>query len=162
MAPPAQTPTLMPLIPLAKGSVLFPGSVLRIPVPSSRGDIPAMLSNVYARASKGSRRVDEVPVVCVPITSPLLSNRGQLLLANDPDKYNELLEADAVNIKKEKLYGYGVTAKITGIQGQNSGEFSLLVQGISRVTVSYFLFLYQSSFLFIKRLFLPMTVFILL
>ncbi|KAK7927034.1 ATP-dependent protease la 2 [Apiospora marii] len=135
MAPPAPTPTLMPLIPLAKGSVLFPGSVLRIPVPSSRGDIPAMLSNVYARASKGSRRVDEVPVVCVPITSPLLSSRGQLLLASDPDKYNELLEADAANIKKEKLYGYGVTARITAIQGQNSGEFSLLVQGTSRVSI---------------------------
>ncbi|KAK7958176.1 Lon protease-like protein 2 [Apiospora saccharicola] len=135
MAPPVQTPTLMPLIPLAKGSVLFPGSVLRIPVPSSRGDIPAMLSNVYARASKGSRRVDEIPVVCVPITSPLLSSRGQLLLANDPDKYNELLEADTAIIKKENIYGYGVTAKITAIQGQNSGEFSLLVQGISRVAV---------------------------
>ncbi|KAK8060453.1 Lon protease 2- peroxisomal [Apiospora saccharicola] len=124
MAPPVQTPTLMPLIPLAKGSVLFPGSVLRIPVPSSRGDIPAMLSNVYARASKGSRRVDEIPVVCVPITSPLLSSRGQLLLANDPDKYNELLEADTAIIKKENIYGYGVTAKITAIQGQNWGSLA--------------------------------------
>lgn len=147
MAPPAQTPTLMPLIPLAKGSVLFPGSVMRIPVPSSRGDIPAMLSNVYARASKGSRRVDEIPVVCVPLTSPLLSSRGQLLLANDPDKYNELLEAATANIKRENIYGYGVTSKITAIQGQNSGEFSLLVQGISRVTVSYCQVLLRSSFL---------------
>ncbi|KAK8052111.1 ATP-dependent protease la 2 [Apiospora rasikravindrae] len=135
MAPPAQSVTMMPFIPLAKGSVLFPGSAIRIPVPSSRGDIPAMLSNVYARASRDSVRVDQIPVVCVPITSPLLSRRGQLLLANDPEKYNELLEADTTNIKKEKLYGYGVTAKITAIQGQNSGEFSLLVQGISRVSV---------------------------
>ncbi|KAK7997960.1 hypothetical protein PG989_006000 [Apiospora arundinis] len=119
MAATAQ-PALMPVIPLAKGSVLFPGSVLRIPVPSSRGDIPAMLSNVYARASKGSTHVDQIPVVCVP-------------LATDPEKHPDL--PDAVNIKKENLFGYGVMSKITGIQGQNSGEFSLLVQGISRVFV---------------------------
>ncbi|KAK8118899.1 uncharacterized protein PG998_003525 [Apiospora kogelbergensis] len=113
-------PALMPVIPLAKGSVLFPGSVLRIPVPSSRGDIPAMLSNVYARASKGSTRVDQIPVVCAP-------------LASEPEKHPELPDADI--IKKENIYGYGVMSKITGIQGQNSGEFSLLVQGIGRVSV---------------------------
>lgn len=134
MAPPAQS-AMMPVIPLTKGSVLFPGSVLRIPVPSSRGDIPALLSGVYTRASKGSRRVDQIPVVCVPLNSPLLSRRGQLLIANDPAKYNDLLEADSANIRKDKLFGYGVTAKITGIQGQNGGEFNLLVQGISRVAV---------------------------
>ncbi|KAH8680877.1 ATP-dependent protease La 2 [Xylariales sp. PMI_506] len=125
----------MPIIPLTKASVLFPGSVLRIPVPSSRGDIPALLSNVYTRASKGSRRVDQIPVVCVPLNSPLLNRRGQNLISGDPSKYDELLEADSVNIKKDKLFGYGVTAKITGIQGQNGGEFNLLVQGISRISV---------------------------
>lgn len=134
MAPPIQS-AMMPIVPLTKGTVLFPGSVLRIPVPSSRGDIPALLSNVYTRASKGSRRVDQIPVVCVPLSSPLLSRRGQLLIANDPDRYQDLLIADSANIRKDKLFGYGVTAKITGIQGQNGGEFSLLVQGISRVSV---------------------------
>ncbi|KAI0132487.1 lon protease 2 [Xylariales sp. AK1849] len=134
MAPPVQS-AMMPVIPLTKGSVLFPGSVLRIPVPSSRGDIPALLSNVYTRASKGSRRVDQIPVVCVPLSSPMLSRRGQLLIANDPEKYNELLEADSTNIRKDKLFGYGVTAKVTGIQGQNGGEFNLLVQGIGRVSL---------------------------
>ncbi|KAH6659356.1 Lon protease-like protein 2, peroxisomal [Truncatella angustata] len=134
MAPPVQS-AVMPVIPLTKGSVLFPGSVLRIPVPSSRDDIPALLASVYARASKGSRRVDQIPVVVVPLSSPLLSRRGQLLIANDPDKYQDLLEADSANIKKDKLFGHGVTAKITGIQGQNGGEFNLLVQGIGRVSL---------------------------
>lgn len=134
MAPPVQS-AVMPMAPLTKGSVLFPGSVLRIPVPATRGDIPALMSNVYTRASKGSRRVDEIPVVCVPLNSPLLSRRGQLLIANNPDKYHEILDANALNIKKDKLFGYGVTAKITGIQGENGGEFNLLVQGISRVSV---------------------------
>ncbi|KAF2968445.1 hypothetical protein GQX73_g5146 [Xylaria multiplex] len=135
MAPPTVQSTIVPVIPLAKGTVLFPGSLLRIPVPPSRSDIPALISNVYTRASKGSRRVDQVPVVCVPLTSPLLSRRGQLLLEKAPEKYNELLEADDMNLRKERLYGFGVTAKITGIQGQNGAEFILLVQGISRVTV---------------------------
>jgi len=134
MAPPSQS-VIAPVVPLAKGTVLFPGSVLRIPVPPSRSDIPALISNVYTRASKGSRRVDQIPIACVPLSSPLLSRRGQLLLEKDPDKYSELLEADNKNLRKDRLYGYGVTAKITGIQGQNGAEFILLVQGISRVSV---------------------------
>ncbi|KAI0447588.1 Lon protease C-terminal proteolytic domain-containing protein [Xylaria telfairii] len=134
MAPSSQS-VVAPVIPLAKGTVLFPGSVLRVPVPPSRSDIPALISNVYTRASQGSKRVDQIPVTCVPLNSPLLSRRGQLLLEKDPEKYNDLLEADSRNLRKDRLYGYGVTAKITGIQGQNGAEFILLVQGVSRVSV---------------------------
>ncbi|KAI0546065.1 Lon protease C-terminal proteolytic domain-containing protein [Xylaria curta] len=134
MAPASQS-VVAPVIPLAKGTVLFPGSVLRVPVPPSRSDIPALISNVYTRASKGSRRVDQIPVICVPLNSPLLSRRGQLLLEKDPEKYNDLLEADSRNLRKDRLFGYGVTAKITGIQGQNGAEFILLVQGVSRVSI---------------------------
>lgn len=134
MAPATQA-AIAPVIPLAKGTVLFPGSVLRIPVPPSRSDIPALISNVYTRASKGSRRVDQVPVICVPLSSPLLGRRGQKLIKKDPEGYNDLLEADSRNLRKDRLFGYGVTAKITGIQGQNGAEFILLVQGISRVSI---------------------------
>ncbi|KAK5625043.1 hypothetical protein RRF57_000759 [Xylaria bambusicola] len=135
MAPASQS-AVVPLVPLAKGTVLFPGSVLRIPVPPSRSDIPALISNVYTTASKGSRRVDQVPVACVPLNSPLLNRRGQkLLLEKDEEKYIDLLEADSRNLRKDRLYDYGVTAKITGIQGQNGAEFILLVHGISRVSV---------------------------
>ncbi|GAP86370.1 putative ATP-dependent protease La [Rosellinia necatrix] len=134
MAPASQS-TISPVIPLAKGTVLFPGSVLRIPVPPSRSDIPALLSNVYTRASQGSRRVDQIPVVCVPLNSPLLGRRGQLLLEKDPEGYNDLLEADSRNLRKDRLFGFGVTAKITGIQGQNGAEFILLVQGTSRISI---------------------------
>lgn len=133
---PASHSAPIPLVPLAKGTVLFPGSVLRVPVPPSRSDIPALISNVYTSASKGSRRVDQIPVACVPLNSPLLNRRGQkLLLGKDEEKYNDLLEADSRNLRKDRLYDYGVTAKITGIQGQNGAEFILLVQGISRVSV---------------------------
>ena len=127
--------SIVPIIPLANSSVLFPGSVQRIPVPSARSDIPALLSSIYSRASASAKRVDEIPIVCVPLTSPLLSRRGQRLIENDPNKYKELLEADPKNITKDRLYGYGTVAKITAIQGQNGAEFSILVQGISRVTL---------------------------
>ncbi|KAI0594041.1 Lon protease C-terminal proteolytic domain-containing protein [Biscogniauxia sp. FL1348] len=134
MAPPSEAAT-MPVIPLAKGSVLFPGSIVRIPVSASRSDIPALISSVYTRASKGSRRVDQVPVVCVPLSSPLLGPKGQHLLEKSPEKYRELLEANPRNIRKDRIYGYGVSAKISGIQGQNGAEFNLLVQGTSRVSI---------------------------
>ncbi|KAI1337389.1 ATP-dependent protease La [Xylariaceae sp. FL0016] len=131
----ASQPAVMPVIPLARNTILFPGSVLRIPVSSSRSDVPALISNIYTRASQASRRVDQIPVVCVPLTSPLLSRRGQLLLEKDPERYKELFEAHNRNLRKDRLYGYGVTARITGIQGQNGAEFNLLVQGIARVSV---------------------------
>ncbi|KAI1826505.1 ATP-dependent protease La [Xylaria intraflava] len=134
MSPPSQS-AIAPVIPLAKGAVLFPGSVLRIPVSPSRSDIPALISNVYTRASKGSKRVDQIPVTCVPLNSPLLSRRGQLLLEKDSQKQKEPLEAVNKPLRKDGLYGYGVTARITGFQGQNGAEFMLLVQGISRVSV---------------------------
>ncbi|KAI0014421.1 Lon protease-like protein 2, peroxisomal [Xylariaceae sp. FL0662B] len=126
---------VLPIIPLSKKFVLFPDSVVRIPVSPVRSDIPALLSNVYTRASHGSRRVDQIPVVCVPLNSPLLSRRGQKLLKNNPDQYDELLNADKKNIKKDQLYGYGVSGKINAIQGQAGTEFSLLVQGVSRVSL---------------------------
>ncbi|KAI4870088.1 Lon protease-like protein 2, peroxisomal [Hypoxylon rubiginosum] len=126
---------VMPVIPLGKKHVLFPGSVVRISVPASRSDIPALISNVFTRASKGSRRVDQIPVICVPLNSPLLSRRGQMLLEQNPNKYDELLDADKSNIKKDQLFAYGVSGKINAIQGQNGAEFNLLVQGVSRVTV---------------------------
>lgn len=128
-------PAVMPVIPLGKNNVLFPGSVIRIPVPPSRSDIPALISSIYTRASKGSRRVDQIPVVCVPLMSPLLNRRGQPLLELNPDKYDKLTSVDKNNIKAEKLYGYGVSGKISAIQGQNGAEFNLLVQGIERVTI---------------------------
>ncbi|RYO81730.1 hypothetical protein DL764_009716 [Monosporascus ibericus] len=125
----------VPVIPLTNTSVVYPGTLLRIPVPPSRSDVPALLSTIYTRASKSSKRVDQIPVVCVPLTSPLLSRRGQRLIENDPEKYKKLLEDSPKNITKDRLYGYGVAARITAIQGQEGAEFNLLVQGVSRVSL---------------------------
>lgn len=136
MAPPKAK---LPLIPLAKDTILLPGIVLRIPVPSDRPDIPALLSSVYSRAASKtpSQRLDNVNVVCVPINSPLLTRTGQKTIL--PDEKSPApkgtKDINPSNASKKDLFGYGVAAKITGVEGRGTGEFALLVEGVARVKI---------------------------
>ncbi len=128
----------LPLIPLPRGTVLLPGLAYRITVNSSRPDIPALLAHVYElAASKGpDGRIDTIPIACVPVSSPLVGPDGQLLITNGEDIDNTRI--DSVNpgtAKKDDLFGFGVAAKIVGIDGRGSGEFALRVAGSSRVRV---------------------------
>ncbi|KAL6829873.1 ATP-dependent protease La [Trichoderma camerunense] len=128
----------LPLIPLPRGTVLLPGLAYRITVNSSRPDIPALLAHVYElAASKGpDGRIDTIPIACVPVSSPLVGPDGQLLITNGEDIDNTRI--DSVNpgtAKKDDLFGFGVAAKIVGIDGRGSGEFALRVEGSSRVRV---------------------------
>ncbi|KAL7916032.1 ATP-dependent protease La [Trichoderma velutinum] len=128
----------LPLIPLPRGTVLLPGLAYRITVNSSRPDIPALLAHVYElAASKGpDGRIDTIPIACVPVSSPLVGPDGQLLITNGEDIDNSRI--DSVNpgtAKKDDLFGFGVAAKIVGIDGRGSGEFALRVEGSSRVRV---------------------------
>ncbi|KOS18335.1 Lon protease -like protein 2 [Escovopsis weberi] len=128
----------LPLIPLARGFVLLPGLVQRITVNSSRPDIPALLASVYERAAaKGPNgRIDSIPIACVPLTSPLVGADGQLLIANGEDV--DPAQIDDVNpgqANKDDLFGFGVAAKIVGIDGRGSGEFGLRVEGTGRIRV---------------------------
>ncbi|KAK5998565.1 Lon protease-like protein [Cladobotryum mycophilum] len=133
----SQSSTL-PLIPLARGSILLPGLVQRITVNSSRPDIPALLASVYERAAaKGpDGRIDSIPIACVPVSSPLVGSDGQLLINNgeeiDPSQIEEVSPGAA---KKGDLFGFGVAAKIIGIDGRGSGEFALRVEGTGRIRV---------------------------
>ncbi|KAI9052831.1 hypothetical protein LZ554_003104 [Drepanopeziza brunnea f. sp. 'monogermtubi'] len=137
MAPPKKA--TLPLIPLQKGTVLLPGIVLRIPVSGNRADIPALLSHVYSRAASKTlaQRLDNVNIACVPLNSPLLSNHGQKLIAGDdknpPPK--ERLDIDPGRATKQDLFGYGVAAKISGVEGRGTGEFALLVEGMARIRI---------------------------
>jgi ATP-dependent Lon protease len=139
MAPPKAK---LPLIPLAKDTILLPGIVLRIPVPSDRPDIPALLSSVYSRtASKTpSQRLDNVNVVCVPLSSPLLTPNGQKTIGENEQSQDpkESSDINPSNASKNDLFGYGVAAKISGVEGRGTGEFALLVEGIARVKVEKF------------------------
>lgn len=126
----------LPVIPLAKDTVLLPGIVLRIPVPSDRPDIPALLSSVYSRAAAKtpSQRLDNVNVVCVPLGSPLLSQNGQKMIsAEQTSEPKESTSISPSNYSKKDLFGYGTAAKISGVEGRGTGEFALLVEGVARV-----------------------------
>ncbi len=135
---PIQTVTL-PVIPLAKGTVLLPGIILRIPVQANRPDIPALLSNVYSRAASKipSQRLDNVHIACVPLNSPLLTPNGQKMISENGEslKPKERLDIHPANATKDDLFGFGTAAKISGVEGRGTGEFALLVEGIARVCI---------------------------
>lgn len=133
----SQTATL-PIIPLARASVLLPGLIQRIPVTSSRPDIPALLAHVYEQAAaKGpDGRIDSIPIACVPLSSPFVGPAGQLLINNGEEvDTSQLEEVNPGSASKADIFGFGVAAKIVGIDGRGGGEFSLRVQGVSRVRV---------------------------
>ncbi|RMJ13075.1 Lon protease 2, peroxisomal [Fusarium kuroshium] len=135
-----QTGTL-PLIPLARGTILLPGLVQRIPVSSNRPDVPALLAHVYEQAAtKGpDTRIDSIPIGCVPISSPLVGPNGQRLIGDaediDPAEIENVLPGSA---RKEDLYNFGVEAKIIGIDGRGTGEFALRVEGVTRIRIDNF------------------------
>ncbi|KAL2262678.1 hypothetical protein VTK26DRAFT_500 [Humicola hyalothermophila] len=130
-----QTATL-PVIALPRGSVLLPGIVQRVPVTADRPDIAALLALVYTRAASKTPngRIDTVPIACFPLASPFLGPKGQLLIqdgerAASPDRG----EFDPAKASKADLFPWGVAAKITGIEGRGTGEFKILVEGVTRI-----------------------------
>jgi ATP-dependent Lon protease len=132
-----QTATL-PVIVLPRGSVLLPGVVQRIAVSLNRPDIASLLAAVYTRAASKTPngRIDTVPIACVPLASPTLGPDGQLLIeggetAVSPDRGH----VDPAKATKADLFGWGVAAKITGVEGRGTGEFTLLVEGVTRIRV---------------------------
>ena len=137
--------TTLPVIPLAPNTVILPGIVLRIPVPPSRSDIPAILAHIYSKAasSRGpAQKIDGVHVACVPLASPFLSSTGQRMISDDKHgrdnawgREGEEREVDYMKLGKEDLFGYGVAAKISGVEGRGTGEFALLVEGVERIRV---------------------------
>ncbi|KAN0096158.1 ATP-dependent protease-like protein la [Hyaloscypha variabilis] len=132
-------PITLPVIPLAKDTVLLPGIVLRIPVAGLRPDIPALLSSVYSRAASKSpsQRLDHLHIACVPLNSPVLTKNGQKMISQNerspPPK--ERLDIKPGSATKEDLFGYGVAAKISGVEGRGTGEFALIVEGVARLRI---------------------------
>lgn len=60
---------------------------------------------------------------------------GQLLLENGERDYSKDDQADGGRISKADLFQTGVAAKITGVEGRGTGDFSLLVEGVARIKV---------------------------
>lgn len=140
--------TPFPILPLPQGLVLLPGITQRIPATASRPDIPALLSAIYARAGANSvsgastaSAINDVPIACVPMASPFVGPRGQLLLSrtaqgtDDAFSPGEPPAFETGKSTKADLFSCGVVAKITNIEGQGGGEFLLHVEGRSRVWI---------------------------
>ncbi|TWU76577.1 hypothetical protein ED733_007964 [Metarhizium rileyi] len=128
----------LPIIPLARGTVLLPGLIQRISVTSSRPDIPALLARVYEQAAaKGpDGRIDSIPIACVPLSSPFVGPAGQLLINNGEEvDTSQVAEVNPGSANKADVFGFGVAAKIVGIDGRGAGEFALRVEGTSRLRV---------------------------
>ncbi|MCJ1436524.1 hypothetical protein MMC27_005903 [Xylographa pallens] len=131
---------LLPLIPLARDSVLLPGVTLRVPV-QNRPDIPALLSSVYNRAATPKTDTSAISVGCVPLCSPLLSPEGQNLLEDAEIRVRKTAEHLATNLGRadeKDLFGYGTVAKISGVQGRRPGELALIVEGLRRFRIERF------------------------
>jgi ATP-dependent Lon protease len=158
-------PRVLPLIPLAKETVLLPGIILRIPI-GNRPDIPQLLAKVYSRQNVQNKAdASNIAIGVVPLNSSLLNSEGQRLIAgsnaptstpaegetsNDSafEDLSEIAErlgrigdgSDAASIdpgqaKGKDIYGYGVVAKIVGIEGRGTGDLSIVVEGVSRFKI---------------------------
>ncbi|KAK2746360.1 hypothetical protein FQN57_003242 [Myotisia sp. PD_48] len=132
----------IPLIPLAKDSVLFPNTNLRIPL-TDRPDIPALLTSLFSKHPKPRQNNTPILVGCIPLSSPLLSKDGQLLVGVDEederarvlDSLNTIYPATA---DKNDIFRYGTLAKVLGVQGRAQSEPQLLVEGAKRFAVRKF------------------------
>lgn len=126
----------VPLVPLAKDSVLLPGVTLRIPI-SNRQDVPLLLTSLFSRASSRSSK-SSVVVGCIPLGSPLLSKDGQQLLESPEQETKSHLdtnETDPSQASKGDLFSYGTIAKVIGVQGRSKVEPCLLVEGVKRFSI---------------------------
>ncbi|OQD76321.1 hypothetical protein PENDEC_c004G00582 [Penicillium decumbens] len=126
--------TKLPLIPLAKGSVLLPGITLRIPV-SNRPDLANLLSSLVDRPKRDG---NSITFGCIPLSSPFLSLDGQQLLEGedrDDERKEDYDSIDAGQARKDDLFRYGTVGKVIGVQRRIYAEPYLLVQGSQRFTV---------------------------
>ena len=126
----------IPIIPLARDTVLLPGVTLRIPV-TNRADIPLILSSAFQRTRNRTVSAN-IPIGCVPLTSPLLSKDGQELIdspENESGRQELRSEIEPGKAKKGDLFGYGTLAKIAGVQATPGRESYLIVEGLQRFKI---------------------------
>ncbi|CAD0043306.1 unnamed protein product [Aureobasidium pullulans] len=130
--------TTLPIIPLAEGSVLLPGLTLRIPL-QGRGDIAAILANIYSKAATPNPDHTAISVGCLPVNSPYLSPDGQKLLDDGKDNNRRPIAGiNPAEATRDQLFSVGTLAKVSGVQGKRRGELNLVVEGVSRFQVNSF------------------------
>ena len=130
----------LPILPLPHGSVLLPGTSLRVPV-NGRKDIPALLSSVFTKVRRPRPDTTAISIGCVPLNSPLLRSDGQKLIgykANDEEIQKDDAPADMNDLDHRQLFMFGTVAKISGVQGRRADDLSLIVEGVRRFRIDRF------------------------
>ena len=130
----------LPILTLPKGSVLLPGTTVRIPV-SGRSDIPAFLSSVYAKNTHPRPDPSTTSIGCVPINSPLLRSDGQRLPddgSNHPWDSSDDHYPNSSQTDHRRLFMYGTVARISGVQGRKVDDLALIVEGVRRLRIDRF------------------------
>jgi ATP-dependent Lon protease len=133
----AATATI-PIVPLAKDSVLLPSVTIRIPV-LKRPDIPALLSSAFTRSSFSRNASTTLSIGCVPLNSPFLSRDGQQLIESprgESGRRQERFDINPAKATKDDLFSYGTLAKIVGVQTQPGSEPYILVEGVQRFRIN--------------------------
>ncbi len=126
------------ILPLPKGTILLPGIVQRIEVSANRPDIAALLTSLHSRlgSEPGNGRIDTIPIGCVPMASPLAGSKDQSLPPRgdaSPAQDAEPPQFEPGKSTKADLFGCGVAAKVTAIEGQAAGGFAILLEGQTRI-----------------------------
>ncbi|KAF2744278.1 putative LON domain serine protease [Sporormia fimetaria CBS 119925] len=123
---------VLPLIPLATPDVLFPRTILKVPI-NARPDIVAILSKAQAVDA-----VANITVACVPLGSSQMGPTGQLLI-EDGQKGEKsgrvVVESDPLTATKKDLYGYACVARLLGYEQQGRGATYILLEGTERVSI---------------------------
>jgi ATP-dependent Lon protease len=133
----AATATI-PIVPLAKDSVLLPGVTIRVPV-LKRPDIPALLSSAFTRSSFSRNASTTLSLGCVPLNSPFLSRDGQQLIDSprgESGRRQERFDINPAKATKDDLFSYGTLVKIVGVQTQPGLEPYILVEGVQRFRIN--------------------------
>jgi ATP-dependent Lon protease len=133
----AATSTI-PIVPLAKDSVILPGVTIRVPV-LKRPDIPALLSSAFTRSSFSRNASTTLSIGCVPLNSPFLSRDGQQLIDSprgESGGRQERFDINPAKATKDDLFVYGTLAKIVGVQTQPGSEPYILVEGVQRFRIN--------------------------
>lgn len=122
----------LPLLPLPRGLVLLPGVTLPVPI-VDRSDINSLLALVFARPN--ASRSEPITIGCVPLTSPLLSSEGQNLIQGPHEQSTRRTDVSAIDAKKEDLFKYGTSARISAVHGGLSHDAVLVLEGIQRFRI---------------------------
>ncbi|KAF2396518.1 ATP-dependent protease La [Trichodelitschia bisporula] len=126
----AKASKILPVIPLAKGLVLYPGQHLSLSI-VDRPDLTALLAHIYSTANSPRGNIP-IHIGCLPLTSSLLSPDGKLLIEDGKAEKTKLAEVLPAAAEGKDLYSIGTVAKISGVQGRRQGELNLVVEGVTR------------------------------